>query len=182
MADYYRAEINIPLSYVVSNEELTRMIEEYCSEYGDNPSIDEVIQHRTWETDCDVEMLIYGEPGKDIFCLKDAEARYGYFKEIEEFCLEHAIPFDRHTYNDPEMGGDFTYWYRPGMTDGFDSVTPNDRSHISVSFIKSVLDNQPEDVSDEEALNYLMERINMVTHDSPINLLENWCSRGMIEC
>lgn len=181
MADYYSAEINIPLSYVVSNENLIKIIEEYCNEYGDGPSMNDVIEERVWEDDY-IEIHIVGEPGKDIFSLRDGEARYGYFKEIEEFCLEHAIPFDRHTYGDYEMGGDFTYWYRPGMTQGFDSMTPNNRSHVSVSFIKSVLDSQPEEVSDEEALNYLMERINVVTHDSPINLLENWCSRGMIEC
>ena len=181
MSDYFAAEITIPLSYVIYNMDLSQKIEEYLREpHGDNLSMDTIIEQRGTQDDY-VEVDITGEPGEEIFCLKDNEARWGYFADIEELCLKNAIPFDRITYGDYEEGGDTTYWYRPWMPTGKSSATPNGVSHVSIDFIRNIIDSQPEEMSDETVLEHLIEQIYTYTHDSPTNLLKNWCMRGISE-
>jgi hypothetical protein len=46
--------------------------------------------------------------------LVDAEASYGQFEELEVFCVEHGIPFDRHSDAKYEFDCQNVY-YRPGM-------------------------------------------------------------------
>ena len=46
--------------------------------------------------------------------LADAEASYGQFEELEAFCVEHGIPFDRHSDAHYEFDAQNVY-FRPGM-------------------------------------------------------------------
>jgi hypothetical protein len=46
--------------------------------------------------------------------LADAEARYGQFEDLETFCVEHGIPFDRHSDAKYEFDAE-NVRFRPGM-------------------------------------------------------------------
>ncbi len=46
--------------------------------------------------------------------LADAEARYGQFEELEAFCVQHGISFDRHSDARYEFDAENVY-FRPGM-------------------------------------------------------------------
>jgi hypothetical protein len=46
--------------------------------------------------------------------LADAQASYGQFEELEAFCVEHGIPFDRHSDAKYEFDAENVY-FRPGM-------------------------------------------------------------------
>jgi hypothetical protein len=46
--------------------------------------------------------------------LADAEVRYGQFEELEAFCVQHGIPFDRHSDAKYEFDAE-NVSFRPGM-------------------------------------------------------------------
>ncbi len=47
-------------------------------------------------------------------CLADAEASFGQFEDLEAFCVQHGIPFDRHSDAHYEYDSENVY-FRPGM-------------------------------------------------------------------
>jgi len=49
-----------------------------------------------------------------LLVLADPEASYGRFEELEAFCVEHGIPFDRHSDAKYEFDAENVY-FRPGM-------------------------------------------------------------------
>ena len=61
----------------------------------------------------DAEGLRQALDGKGHLHLADAEARFGQFEEIEDFCVRHGIPFDRHS--DAKEYDSENVRFRPGM-------------------------------------------------------------------
>jgi hypothetical protein len=55
--------------------------------------------------------------------LADPEARYGCFEELEEWCVRHGVPFDRHSDAKHEFDSE-NVRFRPGMKRPV--VTPSD--------------------------------------------------------
>ena len=66
-------------------------------------------------SDCrDAEGLRQALDGKGHLQLADAEARFGQFEELEDFCVRHGIPFDRHSDAKAEYDAE-NVRFRPGM-------------------------------------------------------------------
>jgi hypothetical protein len=56
--------------------------------------------------------------------LADPEARFGQFEELEEFCVRHGIPFDRHSDARYEFDA-VNVMFRPGMEHPVETASNN---------------------------------------------------------
>lgn len=121
MSDRLCAEIriggNIPSSLV---GELCRVIrdEGVGLEWGENGFSPENANDLTKALD-DGGML----------CLKDAEASWGEFAELERFCVKHGIAFERETEGKYEFDPE-TSSFRPGMSEALVEVTNEAKERV----------------------------------------------------
>ena len=60
------------------------------------------------------EQLLRALDEKGHLVLADVEARFGMFEDLEAFCVEHGIPFDRHSDARHEFDAE-NAMFRPGM-------------------------------------------------------------------
>ena len=60
------------------------------------------------------EQLLRALDEKGHLVLADVEARFGMFEDLEAFCVEHGIPFDRHSDARYEFDAE-NVMFRPGM-------------------------------------------------------------------
>ncbi|BCT30448.1 hypothetical protein [Bacillus velezensis] len=171
MSEYQTGEIYIPINYVLDCEELKEKIEDYIDAVIDNElTLEDILQSEEWEG---ISLSISVSDG--VFSLRDDDARYGSFFEIESLCREYQVPYDRETFDDGEYGSDFTVWFRPGMEKERFSYTPDGQSQLSIKEIRKVFDDHLEDEDDSVLLNSLINLLNYTDLYSDINHLKNWC-------
>lgn len=102
MSDRFAAEITI--GGKIARTDFIKLFkvaegEGLCLEWGDTGSMPDTPQ----------ELLEAVEPGEPLV-LNDAEARYGMFEELEQFCFEHGIAYSRHSDARYEYDGEIAWW------------------------------------------------------------------------
>lgn len=109
-------------------------------DYGESPP----------QTEEDLEEIARDPNNHGYLVLKNSEARYGYFRVLEEFLISHHIPFHRHSdgYGEhdaeieeyrPERGG--PYYFHSRQTDGSTPLVDSESILKLIAPLKAFMEN-----------------------------------------
>lgn len=170
MADYCYASITIPRKYIELHGELAFEIERYL-DYGDMTLIEMLDGEEEFY---EIGECVFSTYDNGIVCLSDSEARWGEFEEIETYCRDNKIPYDRHTRGDWDAECNYVHWFRPDMEQAKYIAAPDEIAVFEINQIKKIIDSQPEDMPDREVIQHLMAELNKRDFNSPMNQITNW--------
>lgn len=174
MSDYCRATIEMPADVITQAPELKKLIMDYIESSitaNDGPvSWESILEQEGYEpTFSETSVHIFSLHGRLHFSMTDEEARYGYFEDIESWCAENQVPFNRTTYGNYEADSDYMEWYRPGMEDN--QVTPvvADVPVMNIDDLRRLIDESPEEMESDQILDNLCDKINQMDPRSAVN-------------